>query len=54
VTVARVRRGARVARGKLPPVPAVDAFSGVALTLFESELSPRGARYRALARADLP
>lgn len=54
VTVARVRRGARVTRGKLPPAPAVDGFSGTALTLFESTLSPRGARYRPLSRAELP
>ena len=53
VTVARVRRGARVSR-KLPKGPVVESFAGTALTLFESALSPRGARYRALARAPLP
>jgi 2'-5' RNA ligase len=53
VTVARVRRGAKVAR-TLPPPPAAGEFAGTALTLFESVLSPRGARYRALARAHLP
>lgn len=54
VTVARVRRGAQVARGKLPSGPALGEFSGSALTLFQSTLSPRGATYRALSRADLP
>ena len=53
VTVARVRRGARVSR-KLPPGPAPSAFAGTALTLFQSLLSPKGARYRALMRAELP
>ena len=52
VTVARVRRGARVSR-KLPPGPDAGAFSGTALTLFRSMLSPRGATYRALARGGL-
>jgi RNA 2',3'-cyclic 3'-phosphodiesterase len=54
VTVARVRRGARISRGKVPPPPDVGSFSGTALTLFRSALSPKGARYRALSRADLP
>ena len=54
VTVARVRRGARVARGKVPEPPDVGEFSGTALTLFHSKLSPRGASYRPLSRADLP
>lgn len=54
VTVARVRHGARVARGTVPAVPELGAFSGTALTLFASTLSPRGASYRALSRADLP
>ena len=53
ITVARVRRGARVSR-KLPREPQVETFSGTALTLFHSALSPRGATYRALNRADLP
>jgi 2'-5' RNA ligase len=54
VTVARVRHGARVARGKVPDPPDLGEFSGTALTLFESLLSPRGASYRALSRAELP
>ena len=54
VTIARVRRGARVARGEVPPAPDAGEFRGAALTLFQSTLSPQGARYRALARADLP
>jgi 2'-5' RNA ligase len=53
VTVARVRRGARVAR-ELPAPPDAGTFAGTALTLYESVLSPRGASYRAVARADLP
>jgi 2'-5' RNA ligase len=52
VTVARVRRGARVAR-VLPEAPDAGTFAGTALTLFESVLSPRGASYRPLARAGL-
>ena len=52
VTVARVRRGARVSR-KVAEPPDVGEFSGTALTLFQSLLSPHGATYRALARADL-
>ena len=53
VTVARVRKGARVRR-EVPGPPALGPFSGAALTLFESQLSPRGARYSPVARADLP
>ena len=53
ITVARVRRGSRVSR-RLPAGPDAGEFAGAALTLFESMLSPRGATYRALARADLP
>jgi RNA 2',3'-cyclic 3'-phosphodiesterase len=54
VTVARVRRGARVARRGLPDPPACGPFAGAALTLFRSKLSPRGAEYRPVASADLP
>jgi RNA 2',3'-cyclic 3'-phosphodiesterase len=54
VTVARVRRGARVARRGLPDPPDCGVFAGAALTLFRSKLSPRGAEYRPLARAELP
>jgi 2'-5' RNA ligase len=54
VTIARVRRGARVARHGLPEPPALGPFAGTALTLFASQLSAAGASYRALARADLP
>jgi RNA 2',3'-cyclic 3'-phosphodiesterase len=54
VTVARVRSGARVARRGLPEPPACGPFAGAALTLFRSKLSPRGAQYLPLARADLP
>jgi RNA 2',3'-cyclic 3'-phosphodiesterase len=53
VTVARVRRGARVAR-QVPDPPALGPFAGTALTLFASRLSPRGASYSPVVRADLP
>ena len=53
VTVARVRRGARVSR-RVPDPPTLAPFAGTALTLFESVLSPHGARYRAVACAALP
>ena len=51
VTVARVGRGARPPRGRLPPVP-LTRFSGSGLTLYRSRLSGAGARYEALARFD--
>jgi 2'-5' RNA ligase len=53
VTVARVRRGARVEDPAVPVLPALPAFAGAAVTLFRSELAPGGARYEALARAVL-
>jgi 2'-5' RNA ligase len=53
VTVARVRKGARVRRS-VPDPPALGPFSGAALTLFESRLSPRGASYAPVTRVDLP
>ena len=53
VTVARVRRGARVDRGALPPGPVAEPFSGTALTVYRSLLGPSGARYEPLARARL-
>jgi 2'-5' RNA ligase len=53
VTVARVRKGSRV-RKQVPDPPPLGPFAGAALTLFESHLSPRGARYSPIARADLP
>ena len=52
VTVARVRRGARVGRG-LPELPAVGPFAGAAVTLFRSHLGRGGARYEALERVAL-
>ena len=51
VTVARVR-----ARGRLPDAgtpPGLGPFAAQALTLFQSHLSPGGARYEPLARASL-
>jgi RNA 2',3'-cyclic 3'-phosphodiesterase len=53
VTVARVRKGSRVRRA-VPDPPALGPFGGAALTVFESHLSPKGARYSPMARADLP
>ena len=51
VTVARVGRGARPPRGRLPPVPPM-RFSAAGFTLYRSRLSAAGARYEALARFD--
>jgi 2'-5' RNA ligase len=52
VTVARVRKGARMSAGELPDVPE-RAFAGSALTLYRSRLARDGARYEPLARAGL-
>ena len=52
VTVARVRRGARVAKN-VPEVPDAGTFAATSLTLYRSLLGPQGARYDALARTDL-
>jgi 2'-5' RNA ligase len=52
VTVARVRAGARDVPAVEPPEP-LGPFAATAVTLFRSHLSPRGARYEALARAPL-
>jgi 2'-5' RNA ligase len=52
VTVARIRRGARVGR-QVPAIPDRAAFAATALTLYRSRLSPKGARYEALARTPL-
>lgn len=52
VTVARVRRGGReVAPLELPPPG--DGFEAAEVVLYRSHLSPRGARYEALERAEL-
>lgn len=53
VTVARVRRGARVRRDGLPELPAVRPFAGAAVTLLRSHLGRGGARYEALERVAL-
>ncbi len=52
VTVARVRRGARVDRA-LPLIADHPTFAATALTLYRSRLSPKGASYDALARTPL-
>ena len=52
VTVARVRRGARVSRA-VPDPPRLGTFPGTALTLFESVPGGGGARYRPLGRVEL-
>lgn len=52
VTVARVRRGARVER-TLPVIADHPTFAASALTLYRSRLSPKGASYHALARTPL-
>jgi 2'-5' RNA ligase len=53
ITLARVRKGGRVRRLDAPEPPA-RAWDAVALTLYRSRLSPKGARYEALERVDLP
>jgi RNA 2',3'-cyclic 3'-phosphodiesterase len=50
VTVARVRKGARVPRSESLPALAPRGWSGGALTLYRSLLSPSGARYEPVAR----
>ena len=51
VTVARVRRGARLEREpSLPAPPAGGPFAATALTLFRSRLGAGPARYEALTR----
>ena len=52
VTVARVRKGARVDRS-VPPIPDSGTFAAPAVTLYRSRLSPKGASYAALARIPL-
>ena len=52
VTVARVRKGERPSP-ELPAPADLAPFDGYALTLFRSLLSPKGARYEALARSPL-
>jgi 2'-5' RNA ligase len=48
VTLARLRAGAGAPRAAPPPPPSV-AFSGTAVTLYRSDLSPAGATYVPLA-----
>ena len=48
VTVARVRRGARVDK-RLPDISDRPAFAASALTVYRSRLGPKGASYDALA-----
>lgn len=52
VTVARVRRGARVRARELIAPPEL-RFAPAQVTLFRSRLSPSGARYEVVARANL-
>ena len=62
VTVARVRREERGSKrpaslSKLPgalPKELLRPFGGVRLTLYRSELQPRGAQYTPLAQVELP
>jgi 2'-5' RNA ligase len=51
VTFARVKRGARAEPLEAEPPP--DAFEAGDVVLYRSHLSPRGATYEALARAQL-
>jgi 2'-5' RNA ligase len=53
VTVARVRRGARVDKA-LPVIAGQPSFAASSLTLYRSRPSPKGAAYEALARTPLP
>lgn len=52
VTVARVARGARVPRERLPDVPSL-SFDASTITLFRSRLMRGGAQYEPLARIEL-
>jgi 2'-5' RNA ligase len=52
VTLARVRKGARVERVEVEPPPA-DPWSATAVTLYRSRLGRCGARYEALQRVTL-
>lgn len=52
VTVARVRRGGRLARRGVAPPPRL-IFDAAALVLYRSRPGPGGSRYEALARAAL-
>jgi 2'-5' RNA ligase len=57
ITVARVRRGARVRPRELDlsPVAGIPpGFAAPAVTLFRSHLSPNGPRYEPLIRCELP
>ena len=53
VTVARVRKGARVDT-EVPEIADRPTFAAPALTLYRSRPGPKGARYDALVRRDLP
>ena len=53
VTLARVRKGARV-RGIEMPEPPSEPWRGAAVTLYRSRLSREGARYDALETVLLP
>jgi 2'-5' RNA ligase len=50
VTVARVRRGERPRRSRVPAMPATSTFAGEALSLMRSRLGRGPARYEALER----
>jgi 2'-5' RNA ligase len=52
VTLARVRKGARVKRLEVPDPPG-NPWRAEALTLYRSRLSPKGARYEPLQRIAL-
>jgi len=55
VTVARVRRDAKVREGAWSPPPAsIPPFAARRVTLYRSDLHPAGARYVALERLNLP
>jgi RNA 2',3'-cyclic 3'-phosphodiesterase len=51
ITLARVRRGERT--GRIEVDPPADEFEASEVTLYRSHLSPRGARYEAVARVGL-
>jgi 2'-5' RNA ligase len=52
VTLARVRKGARVGAIEVPDPPA-DAWTATAVTLYRSRLSREGARYECVHRVAL-
>jgi RNA 2',3'-cyclic 3'-phosphodiesterase len=54
VTLARVKKNARAPERIAAPAAPADPWTGAAVTLYRSRLSPQGARYEPLNRVQLP